>query len=164
MSKVLEQAILAWANEHKNLPVRWILGKNLHITLVPPWAEDNVDDIISRLKKAEAGGFDVKFDNISLGPNGNEPRLIWAKGQTPKELLDLRLKIYDSLGGQLESRPFRLHLTLARFRSEDFENFPVKILNESVNWPMRAERFVLYESHLSPDGADYEVLAEFLLQ
>ncbi|HEY4519230.1 MAG TPA: 2'-5' RNA ligase family protein [Candidatus Paceibacterota bacterium] len=34
-------------------PVRWVNGENLHITLMPPWHEKNVDAIISALEKLE---------------------------------------------------------------------------------------------------------------
>ena len=34
-------------------PVCWVNGENLHITLMPPWHEKNVDAIISALEKLE---------------------------------------------------------------------------------------------------------------
>jgi hypothetical protein len=33
----LQKKILTWEKILKPLPVRWILGKNMHITLIPPW-------------------------------------------------------------------------------------------------------------------------------
>lgn len=53
-----------------------------------------------------------------------------------------------------------MHLTLARFREEDFTNFPAKKLDEEVVWNETASSIVLMQSHLSRQGADYEILME----
>jgi 2'-5' RNA ligase len=100
---------------------------------------------------------------VSFGPTPKKPRLIWAEGQASREILDLRLKIYEALGRKSEGRPFKLHLTLARFRPADFAAFPLKVLNEKVPWRERFGSFVLMRSRLSPQGADYEAVEEFKL-
>lgn len=67
------------------------------------------------------------------------------------------------LGHKEEMRPFRLHLTLARFKGETFFSFPIKKLDEAVQWQSPISSFLLMESHLMKTGADYDVLKEFLL-
>jgi 2'-5' RNA ligase len=137
------------------------------VTLVPPWNSDGVDHVISALKTVKYPPFEIKLDKITFGPTppyqnlAGRRRMIWATGVTPKEMLDLRLKIYDVLKQTLDSRPFRLHMTLARLRPEDFENFTVKNLNLLINFTQKVDRFVLYESRLSPGGSDYKILEEF---
>lgn len=175
ISENLQAEIDAWRGKYDHLPVRWLAGKNLHITLIPPWYEEDVQSVIDKLKQAgeEFAPFQVLFEKVEFGPDTHRPRLIWAEGEAPKELIELKQKVEETLiqgtaarpeSAKRESRLFRLHLTLARFRPETFSSFPVKRLNEKVCWRDRIESFVLLESHLSPGGADYEILETYGLR
>lgn len=146
--------------------VRWLAGKNLHITLVPPFYVD--DQELHKVKNALQtvrgfGVFEISFSRVAFGPNLRQPRLIWAEGETPKEMPNLQKKIYEIFGKEPEKRPLKLHLTIARFRSENFSSSPIKKLDEKVDWLDKADRVVLFESVLSSAGADYERLQEVLL-
>lgn len=166
ISENLQNEILEWEKSHQNLPVRWLKGKNLHITLIPPWEEENIEKIRATLKTFEnkIGRFGIEFDKMEYGPHGREPRLIWAEGKPPKILLDLKGKLELLLGRKSDFRPWLMHLTLARFRPETFSSFTVKRLNEKVYWPEQVNSIVLMESHLLPDGSDYEVLERVFLK
>lgn len=166
LPRQLQDSITAWAKTYEELPVRWIAGKNLHITLVPPWQEDDVDAVRERLSTVldrSSGPFRVHFSRVTFGPRPREPRLIWAVGDAPAPLIELRENVHAALEMQMEERPFRAHLTLARFRAEDLQRSPVKTLDEKIDWHLDADSFVLMESRLSRSGADYEILAEFKL-
>jgi len=167
----LQEAVAAWAAAHGTLPVRWLSGKNLHVTLVPPWYENDHGAVARQLQPlGRTKTFTVQFDRVSYGPSLREPRLIWAEGAALRELVELKRQIESLLGACLpagrrsETRPFRLHLTLARFRPEQFASFPVKHLDERVLWTEEVRSVLLMESHLSPSGADYKVLAEIPLR
>lgn len=157
--------MLRWEMQYTNLPVRWLTGKNLHVTLIPPWHTE--DDTETRELLADASGtpatIPLAFNRVAFGPDPASPRLIWAEGETPSELVTLRDRIAETLTIAPERKLFRLHLTLARFREEAFGSFPIRKLNERVDWKDVARSFVLMESHLSPRGADYEILATFPL-
>ena len=56
---------------------------------------------------------------------------------------------------------FIMHVTIARFRQEEFSSFPIKKIDDKVSWQERIGSFVLMESHLSREGADYEILETF---
>ncbi len=185
----LQQQAFEFQQQHSNLHVRWLSGHNLHITLVPPWEEDNIETVIEILnrhydrpqhqmfgerrnpylhEKSRQGSLDkarddmrVIFTSASFGPNPNSPRLIWATGETPKALPELKSKLESILNTQPEQRDFKTHITLARFRPDDFKTFPSKSLIEQIHWGMPVDSFVLYESHLSPSGAEYEILETF---
>ena len=90
--------------------------------------------------------------------------MIWATGEAPEELLELKEEIELQLGVTPEKRKFSLHFTLTRFREEDFRKFPVKKLHEHIDWKENVHSVVLMESRLSRDGADYEVLEEVPLK
>lgn len=161
----LQDEILEWERQFKKLPVRWLTGKNLHITLVPPWYAETVESVIEKMREVErsVGLFDIAFSRVTYGPTLREPRLIWAEGETPHELSVLKTSIENVLDVKPEKRSFKLHLTLARFRPETFSSFSIKTLDERVSWSQSCNRFVLMESHLSRTGANYEILQSFSL-
>lgn len=167
LSEPLQKEILEWERGLRHLPVRWLVGKNLHITLVPLWyaEEKELEEIKSVLRGVggEIKPFEFGFAKVAFGPVSRTPRLIWAEGAVPDELLRLKERLELALRKKGEKRPFLLHLTLARFRPEDFGGFAIKTLDEKVDWKEKADSFVLMESHLSPSGADYKVLSEACL-
>ncbi len=158
----LRNKITNFAEEHSIFPVRWIEGKNLHITLVPPWKEANIDLILKRLETLEGAFSDVylEFAEVGFGPNERSPRLIWALGNTTPELNDLTKKVNLLLEFEPPEKDILLHTTLARFRPETFSDFKIKNLKEKINWKMRAEKIILYKSKLRAEGSDYIPLGE----
>jgi 2'-5' RNA ligase len=165
MSSAITQAVAEWRAEHGSLPVHWVDGKNLHMTIVPPWNEEDADRAADILRTIEGsiGGFNAKFTRVTYGPTQRKPRLIWASGESPDQLFILKHSAERTLGRVPETRPFRMHVTVARFRPEEFANFPVQKLSEEISWKESFSSFVLMESHLTPAGTTYEVLAEFPL-
>ena len=164
ISESLQQEILEWEEKFSNLPIRWLQGKNLHITLVPPWHEENLEGAKNLLEQATGSGYlNLEFEKVTFGPDPRRPRLIWAEGETPRQLIDLRRKVHQIFGREEEKRPFRLHLAIARFRPETFSSFPIKKLDEKVNWRDEVRRVGLFESRLLREGADYQIMAEIAL-
>jgi len=165
ISKPLQETILLWQVAHAKLPVRWLTGKNLHVTLIPPWYAEEIAEARELLRTIEGRPrpIDIEFTKVTFGPDPARPRLIWAEGFTPQPLIALKKMTEAALGQKPEARPFRLHLTLARFREEDFPAFPVRTLSETVAWRDTIHSFLLMESHLSRSGADYKILEEIML-
>jgi 2'-5' RNA ligase len=158
LSQALQEQIIAWQERH-HLPVRWIKGKNLHITLVPPWYEEDLERVKESLGKlCKHTPFSIALNTVEFGPP-RQPRLIWATGDTTKEMLELKEHVEAALGIHSDQK-FKLHVTIARFRPEDFRKMPVKKLGEKVDWKEQINSIVLMESHLTSAGADYEVLEE----
>lgn len=165
ISEKLQTIIMERERAWADLPVRWLKGKNLHVTVIPPWHVQDVQPVIDFLKTLEGktGPVEMTFEKIGPGPDPRNPRLIWTEGPTPPRLPKLKTGLEQLLKLRHEKRPFLLHLTLARFKPEDFKNFPDKKFRETVDWKDTANAFVLMESKLTPSGADYTVLAEFKL-
>ncbi|MCL5004467.1 MAG: RNA 2',3'-cyclic phosphodiesterase [Patescibacteria group bacterium] len=165
ISKKLQKEIEKYREFYSDLPARWLEGKNLHITLIPPWEEDNIDEVKDILKTIESkiGSFEMNFEKVSFGTNSYSPRLIWAIGKTPKQIIELKKLLENALNMPSERNDFLLHLTLARFRPEDFKNFPVKKIDDKINWREIVEEFIIMRSHLSRNGAEYEILERFRL-
>lgn len=164
ISDVLAEQIFLWEQKFIDLPVRWLGRDALHITVVPPWEADNERGAAEFLGRISGiGPFPVFFSRVSFGPSEHGPRLVWARGPSPKPLLALRDAAHRACSISDTARSFYMHVTIARFRPELFSQFRTKHLDERMKWHDEATSFRLMESHLVPGGASYETLAEFSL-
>lgn len=166
ISNKLRNEISAWQKSYQDLPVRWVKPNNLHITLIPPWYVTKVDGLNSHLKscKNTVEPFTITFTELTFGPNPKKPRLIWANGEVPLEIITLKSKLEEVLQKKSEKRAFVTHLTIARFKEKDYLKFPVKSLNAKVLWEEKVSSFLLMESHLRRGGASYEILTDIKLK
>lgn len=161
----LRNAIEGWRRGFSDLPVRWLSGSDLHLTLVPPWQGEAEEEIEKLQTLAGASSpIDIRFQKIAFGPDPKRPRLIWAEGEYDPRLGGLRDDLRTTLKFEAEERRLFPHITLARFPEAAFADFPIKKLDEETHWTARFESFALYESHLFPGGAEYEILKEFRLR
>jgi 2'-5' RNA ligase len=145
----LQKEILAWEEPWRlklGNKVRWLDGKNLHITLVPPWYEEDLEKAKEQLKKTVVSFHPctLLFHHVTFGPDHRRPRLVWAVG---KPVSGMKLP----------------HLTLARFREKDFASFPFKTLDEKISWRENVDSIMLMESRLFSSGADYTIIARMNL-
>lgn len=146
------------------LPLRWLDGTDLHITLLPPWeAPDPIAASTALSAAAAPPRFTLFFGQIEPAPE-RAPRLIWARAETPSAMLALRDALAAALDRPIERRPLRAHLTLARFRPEAYARLPADAVQHPIRWRMEAREAVLFESRLGPGGARYEPLARLTLR
>ena len=163
LTKKLQRKITSWQEKYQQTfvisGVRFIEQENLHITLLPPWNVGNPEEIVSMLEKEKfAGQFDLLFTKIVTKPL-RHTQYIWIYGSTSEMLQNLRLQLAAMLHRPLEKREYLLHTTIARIQKHA-KYIPVE---ESINWKMKVKSFVLFASHLSSQGAEYEVIKEFAL-
>ena len=163
LSPDLVQAVAAFRSQHSDWAVRWVAPENLHVTLVPPWQEAEVAEVVELLGQVVAFSCVLGFQSLGLGPDPKRPRLVWALGPVPARLVALRQELFTKLNQASEPRPFRPHLTLARLAGPELSADFADALPQRVFWQMPADKFCLYESFLKPGGADYRVLAEYRL-
>lgn len=158
----LQEKIIKWQEKHRNLPVRFIKQENLHLTLVPPWYERKINHLVKSLKsfKSQSSGFKIYFNKILYAPHP-QPRLIWTEGDTPQALIKLRNALVKYLGKKKEKRQFRSHLTIARFKPEIFNSIKEYAIERQIDWSMNSCEITLFESKLSPSGANYEIIQRF---
>lgn len=167
LSKELRERVLHWQENFQypisNIQLRWIAGKNLHVTLVPPFdSAQGLRPIIEKLKEVKREPFEIRFDRIEFGPNVREPGMIWAAGNAGEEIKKLKKLVEIGLGRPEEKREFRMHATLARLKNHPSLALPIKGREiDLVDWRQKIDNFVLYESRLLPQGADYQALAEY---
>jgi 2'-5' RNA ligase len=140
---------------------RWSDRENLHLTLrfigdVGGSDANAIDDALSSIRASKftlqlkgAGAFGSKI-----------PRALWA-GITPNEALThLQRKIETALqriGLEAEQRKFVPHVTLAYLKAAPRERVMDFVVRHALHAsaPFEVEEFVLYSSHLSPEGSSY---------
>lgn len=138
---------------------RWVHHEDLHITLAflgnAPTeklvaADQYVREAIHGLKP-----FELQINNLGIFGKEESPRIFWADTQESSELKLLRNKVFiacEQAGFQLETRPFRPHITLARkwVGENPLYKDLLTVWKEVQKEPLTftASELVLYQTHL----------------
>jgi 2'-5' RNA ligase len=139
---------------------RVIASLNLHVTLV---FLGNADAerrgcIEQALGSVAAGAFDIAFTHAEWR---RRTGIVWlAMDEAPAPLLALVADLRTALaacGHAPESRPYRLHLTLAR----DVARAPHREAIAPIRW--RADTMALVSSRLTAMGSEYSVVTRWPL-
>ncbi|MCZ6695911.1 MAG: RNA 2',3'-cyclic phosphodiesterase [Acidobacteria bacterium] len=172
------------------LPVRWVRPEGIHLTLkfLGEIPEERVERIEGALRRmAGCSPQEVEVRGIGAFPDRGRPRVIWAglsacpgiargptrdadrdRGGDVAEVARLVSSIETALeqaGFPRETREFRAHLTLGRFREPPRGEWR-SALNRHADeefGTFRIEEFALYESVLQPGGARYRVVSRFMI-
>ncbi len=145
--------------------IRFVPPKNWHFTLTfLGYQDESVVPIIKEtIKSAVFRKQNISFEKVIFGPSGRNPRMLWlttsketsdSLGKIKKELED----IFETKGikWRRELRPYRAHLTIARFPQTPLKKLPQ--IEKRVDWQYEAEEVHLMESVLKRTGAEYEIL------
>lgn len=167
----LEQETKTLKSHLKNLPVRWVPSKNIHLTLIflGDVSETNVDMIteIITTQGGQQSPFEMSIGSLGAFPNMSHPRVIWVGVEAPEELMTLRRKIASEttrLGYKIEDRSYSPHLTLGRVSrnasSEEVRRISEILGKEKLGFlgvvPVRHAH--LYRSNIQTGGAKYSKL------
>jgi 2'-5' RNA ligase len=146
---------------------RWVRPEGVHLTLrflgdTPP---ERVEQLLPLLAAAASGGEPLEARTAELGTfpgPGKPPRVLWLGLRLPPPAASLQAECERAavaVGFPSEERPFRGHLTLARFRERVLRPAlpPVDL------GPIRLETLALVRSELRPGGAVYTPIARFPL-
>ncbi|ETI70448.1 RNA 2',3'-cyclic phosphodiesterase [Neobacillus vireti] len=153
---------------------RWVHHQDLHITLAflgaaadekRIAAEKNVNEALK-----EAAALTLNINKLGFFGMENAPRVFWADTEESAELKNIREKVFSACvraGFQLETRPFRPHITLARKwnGTTTFQKEWLEVWQElqPAPLPFQANEVVLYQTHLH-QTPKYEVINQFNLQ
>lgn len=146
---------------------KWQTASQMHLTLffLGNVAKESVAPIVEAMRNFPVAGFDLEVHGVGCFGRPETPRALWAgvEPEAPVQSLNATLKErLAHLGLPVETRPFRPHITLARFKKirgsvesvlakhgqDRFGTFPVG-------------EFVLLESHQGADGSVYTVVGRF---
>jgi RNA 2',3'-cyclic 3'-phosphodiesterase len=153
-------------------PLSWTKDEQLHFTLA--FLGEQPDTAIARLRRAAAAcaqqaAFELSLSGAGAFPNPRRPRILWlgvADGGRELERLAASLASgVRSAGFELEDRPFRAHLTVARVKpgGERGASRALAAAAQAEIARMRVERLCLVQSQLSPHGARHNVVDEIAL-
>jgi 2'-5' RNA ligase len=140
--------------------VRWQKQSQIHLTLkfLGNTDEEHARELQRNLDEIEQQAFQLDINGFGYFPEGKQPKVLWS-GITPNTLLvDLRNTIEDvctSLGFEVESRPFKPHITLGRVKEASKREI-MSFINQHKHFripEIPVTEFVLYESELHSDGA-----------
>lgn len=150
---------------------RWVGRENLHITLrfIGEVDGSELDEIHAAVAALTAPAFDVRLGGVGRFGTGQRTRAVWAGVDPQDDVAFLAAKIDHALvqtGLEPERRKFKPHVTLARLK-ETSEGRVLHWLEGHGGFRTNAftvDHFVLFRSHLTQAGAQYEALAEYSLQ
>ncbi len=161
---------------------RWARAESLHITLkfIGEMDAARLDDVRGALAQVRGVAGEIRFRGTGFFPTARSARVFWVGIEAEAGLAELARAVegvLEPLGVERERRAFSPHLTLARTGSgrparapEDRPNpHFLRLQQKLAAMPepdfgaMAPRAFFLYQSKLSPAGAQYTKLAGFAL-
>ena len=150
--------------------LRWVRPEGMHLTLkfIGEVPEEKLEPI-----RAALGGVTspqpvaLEFRDLGYFPNERRPRVLWVGIEASDNLAPLAAQIeaaLEPLGIERENRDYVPHLTLGRFKSPKRID---KLQEEIASLPsteigrIESCEFFLFQSKLSPAGAQYTKLERF---
>jgi RNA 2',3'-cyclic 3'-phosphodiesterase len=156
---------------------RWVHLANLHLTVrflgeTPP---DLTPDAALAVRAAldGASAFDVVLSGAGAFPEARKPRALWLgieRGASELgALADSLDPALEPLGWPPDDRPYRPHLTVARLDRSSIsagEAVADELRAAAADWRtgFRADRVVVYRSHLGGGPPRYEPIVEIALR
>jgi len=146
----------------------WRRPEGIHLTLkflgeITDAQTKQVVEALGRL--GPFAPFPVEVKGFGFFPKAERPRVFWAGVVAPPALAELAGRIEDSMeraGFAREDRPFSPHLTLARFNIPRPQPALVAASRSTESLgKFEASDFFLFESKLSPQGAQYRRVMRF---
>ena len=149
---------------------RWVTPNNLHLTLQFLGDIDGglAGDIDTALTQLRHEAFSLSLEGIGTFGEGRQLRTLWT-GVTPSEpLMRLQAKVVraiESAGFQPETRRFKPHVTLARFKRPSGNGLTDYLgsFGGFKSEPFPVQEVLLYSSHLAREGAIYRPEARYPL-
>jgi RNA 2',3'-cyclic 3'-phosphodiesterase len=164
------------AGPHGDVP-RWVHMANLHLTVrflgetPPDLTPDAALAVLDALEGSRA--FDVVLAGAGSFPEARKPRALWLGIEQGSAelgaLADALDPALEPLGWPRDDRPYRPHLTVARLDRSSISSSEViadRLRAAAAAWrtSFRADRAVLYRSHLGAGPPRYEPLVEVRLR
>jgi len=162
----LDESLASLRSSPEFATARWTVPANQHVTLkFLGWVDAGTVDPVLESLAAVASSHELAAITVTgLGafPSERRARVLWAGLHDPAGLLSALASDLDRaltpLGFEPETRPFRPHLTLARFKPPASIAGVLSEVPEVSEPSFEVNRVHLYRSHLHPRGARYEIL------
>lgn len=153
----------AWAEE-----VRWVRPEGLHLTLrflgdiASPGVCVLLEALAERMREVEP--FSCALSGLALFPSAARPRVVAAQVTQERLLSELASAVEQAVvaaGYPAETRHFRAHITLGRFRRGKRRGLQIAAMLQEVS--LAVNDVVVFRSTLGPGGARYTELGRVTL-
>ncbi|MDM5331956.1 RNA 2',3'-cyclic phosphodiesterase [Ureibacillus composti] len=152
---------------------RWVHPEDYHITLAfLGYAEEKkLQDAIETMGSvlSDLSSFSLTLDKLGIFGSMKSPRIFWAGVVESEQLAEVQKKVFTQclkLGFELDKKPFRPHITLARkYKGESFFNSEkLKSIKteDHQTFEFEVSEVILYETHLD-QSPKYKEFARFPL-
>lgn len=150
--------------------IRWVRPQGMHLTLkfigeMPPEKLPPLKEALARV--ASPAPVELDFRGVGYFPHERRPRVFWVGVQASDNLPGLAAQVeaaLEPLGIPSEKRTYVPHLTLGRFKSANrlarFQEGVAQLPTTEFGH-VKTTEFILFQSRLSPRGADYTKLEHF---
>jgi 2'-5' RNA ligase len=149
---------------------RWTRPEGIHLTLkflgeISDAQTKQVVEALTQIGPLEP--FLVEVQGFGFFPQVHRPRVFWAGVAAPPALAELAARVerhMEKIGFAREDRAFSPHLTLARFqvpRPQPELEAAVAARGAAALGRFEASEFFLFESKLSPQGAQYRKVMRY---
>jgi len=149
---------------------RWTRPEGIHLTLkflgeISDVQTTQVVEALAQIPPFEP--FGVEVSGFGFFPQAQRPRVLWAGVVAPPALAELAARVesgMERIGFAREDRAFSPHLTLARFHVPRPQPALLAAVAGRANVSLgmfEASEFFLFESKLSPQGAQYRKVMRF---
>jgi 2'-5' RNA ligase len=152
------------------LDARWTRPEGIHVTLkfLGEISDDQVRQVTEALTQLTPfASFSIAVKGFGFFPDARRPRVFWVGLEAPPALSELADGVesrMEKLGFAREERSFTPHLTLARFKVPRPQPALQALLTQQGEPSLgqfQVSEFFLFESKLSPRGAEYRKIARF---
>ncbi len=152
--------------------ISWTRPQGQHLTLkfFGDISREDINNICAAIQKRVVAEqkLNLKVEKLGVFPDARKPRVLWC-GLTgdAEKLITLQKKLdgnFAALGFPAEDRSFKAHLTLARIKdSRDMTGMSEALIKYGTftAGEFTADKLILFQSNLSPQGAVYTKLAEY---
>lgn len=161
--EAIARDLAAVARELNDPAARPVAVADIHLTLVPPWAEQAPARAIETLASVAGrfAPFPLAIEHVGYGPDRREPRLLWADCAGTDELAALRTALLAAFGRN-DDRPFRPHITLVRIRGNGRAVAKRHPLDRRLALTQQINSVELFQSP-APGARGYKMLASAVL-
>jgi RNA 2',3'-cyclic 3'-phosphodiesterase len=147
--------------------LRWLSSDTYHLTLrfLGPSSPEALAALAVTLRAAAAAcpGARARVAGLGVFPSARAARVLWLGVALPPPLVALQAACEAAARGAgypAETRPWRSHLTLGRWR-DPWRYVPLPLADAGE---VRLDRLVLFQSELRPGGAAHTPLLELPLR
>ena len=160
--------------QDKKQSIRWVSGKNLHLTLsfIGSLTEVKMEKLKNKLNNiCKFNSFDITVDGTGCFPSSESPKILWLdidKGR--KKLIDIQAgieKVATPFKEDNKNENFIPHITIGRIKNMNKNiNLDLSTFSNAVysNIKIPVKTIYLFKSQLLESGVKYSVISKYSLK